>query len=74
MLYTLSLTISTVMLFNACFSVMQYRKHQQLIQSDEPIELTQDILLEIYIAVAVGVIGLVFGELTDLKRTRLQAI
>ncbi len=43
-------------------------------ESDEPIELTSDILIEIFVGVAVAIIGMVFGELTDLKRTRLQAV
>ena len=70
-LYTLVLLASSAMLLNACFSVMQYRKHMQLSEIEGQIELPVDIKLEIYLGLFLGLVSAIMNQTKDLKRSRL---
>ena len=71
MIYKLLLTASALMLTNACFSVMQYRKYIQLTQPDSILTVPNDVSLEIYIALLVGLFSAIMLQTSDLKRQRL---
>ena len=73
-LFKLTVFVSLTMLLNATFSVIQFRKFLQNTQSDEPIVLPADVLIEVYLALAIAVVGIVFNETRNLKKIRLQAV
>ena len=60
--------------YECCYSIMHYRKYLQLLQSDEDIELTTDIKLEVLLGLGLALITVVMKETSDLKRTSLQVI
>ena len=74
MLYKLCTLVGTVMLLNAAFSVMQYRKHLQNTESDESVSLPLDIKAEIVIGLLLAITSIVLNETMVLKRIRLNAV
>ena len=75
MIAKLGLLLSTLILFNASFSVMQQRKSKHMQQGFETeLSLPLDVIAEVLFGLLLAIISSIMLSTGDLKRIKLQAV
>jgi hypothetical protein len=64
---SLLIIASLLILLNACFSMLQYRRYVQLELEEDSFSLPADVVVETLVGFAVGIVGTVIGYLGKLR-------